>query len=80
MTGDAWDDLIADLQDKQVEVCADKGIIFTMSLSASQVRIEIVTYEQQVQSFFIYRHTDEQVGQKVLRRIERFLSWVRQDC
>ena len=52
----------------------NQSVIFTVSLSNTQVRVFIEPLGQKCQQYFIYRHATEETAQKVIKKIDDFLA------
>lgn len=79
-----WVNCLNDLMDRQMNAAKKHGVIFTVALSRSQVRVFIEVHGQKCQQYFIYRKATEDVAKRVLQKIDNYLNslsdletWVR---
>lgn len=79
-----WVNCLNDLMDRQMNAAKKHGVIFTVALSRSQVRVFIEVHGQKCQQYFIYRKATEDVAKRVIQKIDNYLNslsdletWVR---
>lgn len=77
MTEEQWESYINDLIDRQIKAVRAQGVIFTMSLSYSQVRIFIEPIGQRCREYFLYRQATEEVASKVVKKVDEYLTSIK---
>jgi len=84
MDEEQWETCLNDLMDRQMNVTKMNGVIFTVALSSSQVRVFVEAHGQRCQQYFIYRKATDDVAKRVIQKIDNYLNslsdletWVR---
>ena len=84
MDEEQWETCLNDLMDRQMNVTKMNGVIFTVALSSSQVRVFVEAHGQKCQQYFIYHQASEAVAKKVIQKLDNYLNslsdletWVR---
>ena len=84
MNEEQWINCLNDLMDRQMNTAKRHGVIFTVALSSSQVRVFIEVHGQKCQQYFIYHQASEAVAKKVIQKLDNYLNslsnldtWVR---
>ena len=74
MNEEQFEAYLNDIMDRQINATRGQSVIFTVSLSNSQVRVFIEPLGQKGQQYFIYRKATEETAQKVIKKIDDFLA------
>ena len=74
MTQEKYLEYIARVQKIQLRCSSMENIIFSMSISRTQVRAIIFTKIAPSRSFFLYSRADESEGDKMLARVQEYLT------
>lgn len=74
MNEEQWQAYLNDIMDRQINATRGQSVIFTVSLSNSQVRVFIEPLGQKGQQYFIYRKATEETAQKVIKKIDDFIA------
>ena len=74
MNEEQWEAYLNDIMDRQINATRNQNVIFTVSLSNTQVRVFIEPLGQKCQQYFIYRKATEDVAQKVIKKMDDFLA------
>lgn len=84
MNEEQWVTCLNDLMDRQMQAAKRHGVIFTIALSRSQVRVFVEAHGQKCQQYFIYHQASETVAKKVIQKLDNYLNslsnletWVR---
>ena len=74
MTKQKYQEYIARVQQIQLMCASMENIIFSMSISSTQMRAIIFTKIAPSRSFFLYNRADESEGEKMLARVQEYLT------
>ena len=74
MNEEQWEAYLNDIMDRQINATRNQSVIFTVSLSNTQVRVFIEPLGQKCQEYFIYRKATDETAQKVIKKIDDFLA------
>ena len=74
MNEEQFEAYLNDIMDRQINATRNQSVIFTVSLSNTQVRVFIEPLAQKGQQYFIYRQTTDETAQKVIKKIDDFLA------
>ena len=74
MNEEQFEAYLNDIMDRQINATRSQSVIFTVSLSNTQVRGFIEPLGQKCQQYFIYRKATDETAQKVIKKIDDFLA------
>lgn len=74
MNEEQWENCLNDLMDRQMNTAKRHGVIFTVALSNSQVRVFVEVHGQRCQQYFIYHQASEAVAKKVIQKLDNYLN------
>jgi hypothetical protein len=84
MNEEQWVTCLNDLMGRQMNAAKRHGVIFTVALSSSQVRVFVEVHGQKCKQYFIYRKATDDVAKRVIIKIDNYLNslsdletWVR---
>lgn len=79
MKGNRYEQTVDGVLERQLECASRGGIIFTVSLSDTQMRAEISAKRTGYNaSFFLYPEADDAEAAKVLKRIDDWIEKIRE--
>lgn len=74
MNEEQFEAYLNEIMDRQINTSRDKNVIFTVSLSNSQVRVCIEPLGQKCQQFFLYRKATDDVAKRVIQKIDEYIA------
>lgn len=74
MNDEQWTAYLNDIMDRQIKTAMNRNVIFSVSLSNTQVRVCVEPLGQKCYQFFLYRKASEETAKKVLQKIDEYLA------